>query len=39
MTRQEAAAAMAKVFAYLGCGKRETARDWAQRLIAWLETI
>ena len=39
MDRQETAQAIAKVLAYLACGKREQARIWAQKLIAWLETI
>jgi len=39
MSRSEAAQAIAKVFAYLACGKIEAARDWASRLIRWLETI
>ena len=39
MTRQEAAQAIAKVFAYLACGNVEQARAWARKLIAWLEGI
>jgi hypothetical protein len=39
MDRTEAARAISKVFAYLNCGKRDSAREWAKILIAWLETI
>jgi len=39
MSRQEAAQAIAKIFAYLACGKPDQARIWAGRLIHWLETI
>ncbi len=39
MTRSEVAQAVAKVFAFLGCGKVDEARAWARKLIEWLETI
>ena len=39
MNQSEACRAVAKVFAYLACGKREAAREWAKRLISWLEGI
>jgi hypothetical protein len=39
MDRQQAAQAIAKVFAYLACGKIDEARIWAHKLIAWLESI
>lgn len=39
MSRPEAATAIAKVFAYLACGSHEQAHQWAQKLIAWLQTI
>ena len=39
MNRNEAAQAIAKVFAYLAVNKPDVARAWAQKLIAWLEMI
>lgn len=39
MTRAEAATALAKVFAFVACGKTAEARRWAQTLIDWLKTI
>ena len=39
MTHREAMQAVAKVLAYLACGKRELAREWAVKLISWLEGI
>ena len=39
LNREEAFRAIAKVFAYLNCGKPEKAREWALKLIEWLETI
>ena len=39
MDRSEVARAIGKIFAYLACGKREMAREWAKKLIAFLETI
>lgn len=39
MDRHEAARCIAKVFAFLACGKPEAARPWAQQLIHWLEAI
>jgi hypothetical protein len=39
MDRADATRAIAKVFAYLACGKRDMAREWARILIAWLETV
>lgn len=39
MDRNEAARAIAKVFAYLACGKPEQARQYARQLISWLQTI
>ena len=39
MNRNEAAQAIAKVFAYLACGKPEQARVWARQLIAWLQSV
>ena len=39
MDRVTASTMIAKVFAYLACGKREQARTWAAQLIAWLETV
>ena len=39
MDRNEATRALAKVFAYLACGKPAEARTWAQVLIEWLESI
>ena len=39
MERSDALRAIAKVFAYLNCGKKESARVWARQLISWLETI
>lgn len=39
MDRQTAATAIAKIFAYLACGKPDQARIWAAKLISWLETI
>ena len=39
MDRQDAARAIANIFAYLACGHHEEAREWARKLIVWLETI
>ena len=39
MDRTEVARAIAKVFAYLGCGKPELARPWADKIINWLQSI
>jgi hypothetical protein len=39
VTRPEATTALAKVFAYLACGKRSDAARWARVLIEWLETL
>ena len=39
MDRSESARCIAKVFAYLACGNRQMAREWARKLIAYLETI
>jgi hypothetical protein len=39
MTRNEAAQALGKVFAYLACGREDLAREWATKLIDWLSTI
>ena len=39
MDRTEVARCVGKIFAYLGCGQREQARQWARKLIAYLQTI
>ncbi len=39
MDRREASQAIGKVFSYLACGRRDLAREWAARLIAWLQTV
>ena len=39
MDRTEASRQIARVFAYLACGKTAQAREAAQTLIAWLATI
>ena len=39
MDRTEATRALAKVFAYLACGKIEDARRHARPLIDWLEAL
>lgn len=35
MDRVEAARAWAKVLAYIGCGKPQLAKPWAEALIKW----
>jgi hypothetical protein len=39
MTRSEASTALAKVFAYLACGKSGAASMAAQPLINWLQSV
>jgi hypothetical protein len=39
MDRTEAARCLAKVFAHIAVGQPGTARVWAKKLIAWLQTI
>lgn len=39
MDRTEVARLVAKVWAYLACGKPDQARAYARQLIGWLETI
>jgi hypothetical protein len=39
MDRQTASTHIAKVFAFLACGKLDQARHHAQQLISWLESL
>lgn len=38
-TRANASVALAKVFAYLGCGRKKDAARWARKLVLWLEPV
>ena len=39
MDRADASRALSKVFAYMAVGKRDMAREWARKLISWLESV
>lgn len=39
MDRKESARCLAKVIAYIACGKPELARPWAEQLIAWWRAL
>jgi hypothetical protein len=39
MSREDTARLIAKIHAYLACGKPESARAYALQLIDWLEAI